>query len=39
MNPAKANQRHNYNITDFFLDYDQAGEVPGEKKDILAPSQ
>jgi len=39
MNPAQANQRHNYKITDFFLDYDQAGEVPGEKKDILDPSQ
>ena len=39
MNTTQANQRHNYKITDFFLDYDQAGEVPGEKKDILGPSQ
>ncbi len=35
MNPTQANQRHNYMITDFFLDYDEAGEVPGTKKDIL----
>ena len=39
MNPTQANQRHNYKITDFFLDYDQAGVVPGEKKDILTQSQ
>lgn len=39
MNPTQANQRHNYKITDFFLDYDEAGVVPGEKKDILGPSQ
>jgi hypothetical protein len=35
VNPARANQRHNFVITDFFLGYDEAGEVPGKKADIM----
>ena len=38
MNPTQANQRHNKIITDFFLDYDEAGVVPGQKNDVLAKS-
>jgi hypothetical protein len=32
MNPTRANQRHNIKITDLFEAYDEAGNMPGEKK-------
>jgi chloride channel 2 len=35
IDPSKPSQRHNYNITDFFSNYEEISKIPGPKNQII----
>ena len=35
IDPSRPSQRHNYNITDFFMNYEEISKIPGPKRDTV----
>jgi hypothetical protein len=39
IDPSRPTQRHNYNITDFFSNYEEISKIPGHTDHVLAENE